>query len=176
MSIARSLSAAAAVLLLSAAAAAQGVLDGQWIKLNLVAKGFVIDGEEAVTPVTYKDTVYMFLQADGTLYDYSITYEAAPGDWDTTGISSFSPSGDGERLVSSTVFTFPGAGGVSLTALLTLELKIKLDGEGNLKSCTVKTVGGVLDGSTLDGALPFEAGLKVTGKVVPPSKLPFPLS
>lgn len=176
MTFARTLSACAAVLLLSAAAAAQGALDGQWLKLNLVAKGFVVDGEGVASPVTYKDTVYMFLQADGGLYDYSITYESAPGDWDTTGISSFSPTADGERLVASTSFTFPGEGSVSLTALLTLELKIKLDGEDNFKSCTVKTLGGVLDGSTLDGALPFEGGLKVSGKVVPQSKLPFPLS
>lgn len=175
MSIARTLSAAAAVLLLSAAAAAQGALDGQFLKLDLVAKGRVVDAQGGVTPTTYKDTVYLFLQADGSLYDYSITYESAPGVWSTTGISSFSPSGDNEELVASTNFTFPGAGDVSLACTVTLELKIKLDAQDAFKSCTVKTLGGVLDGATLDGVLPFEGGIKVTGKVVPESKLPFPV-
>jgi hypothetical protein len=175
MSIVRPLSSFAAALLLSAAAAAQGALDGQFVKLNLVAKGHVIDAQGVVTPTTYKDTVYLFLEADGSLYDYSITWESSPGVWESTGISSFSPTGDDERIVASTSFTFPGAGDVSISATVTLELKIKLDGQGAFKSCTVKTLGGVLEGATLDGVLPFEGGLKATGKVVPGSKLPFPL-
>ncbi|MBM3985544.1 MAG: hypothetical protein FJ296_07645 [Planctomycetes bacterium] len=176
MPIARTMSAVAAVLLLSAAVAAQGALDGRFIKLNLVAKGLVVDGQDAVTPATCKDTVYMFLQANGSLYDDLIFYELAPGVWETTmGFSSFSPSGNNEELVAVTGFTFPGAGDVSISCTVALELKIKLDAQDAFKSCTVKTLGGVLDGATLDGVLPFEGGIKVTGKVVPESKLPFPV-
>lgn len=164
-----------AVAVLAPATAAQGLLDGQWVKLKIKAKGFTLDGDGVDTKAKYNDTVYMFLVADGSLYDYTITYESEPDVWTTTLPSSFSPAGADDDIVRDHALSVPGMDGVSLNFRATFRFTFKLDGQGALKKATVKSDSGHMTAGTLDGADEFWGSVSFTGSTIDPDKLPFPI-
>jgi hypothetical protein len=160
---------------LAPVAAAQGALDGQWVKLKVKAKGFTLDAGGVATKAKYATTVYMFLQADGGLYDYSITYESAPGVWSSTLISSFSPAGENDDIVRDHALAVPGLDGVELNFRSTFRFNIKLDDQQAFKKATVKSDSGHVTAGTLDGTNEFWGTVSFTGSTIDPDKLPFPV-
>jgi hypothetical protein len=157
---------------LAQSSAAQA-LDDQWLKLKVKAKGFTIDGNGVVEKASYTTTVYLFLNADGGLYDYQIRWESAPGVWSTSGFANFSPIGENDDVVTDHSFTIQGEGGVSFTFDTTFRFKIKLDGEGNFKKAALKSDSGHVTGGTLDGASNFHGSVTLTGTTIATNKLPF---
>jgi len=165
----------ALVAALAPATAAQGALDGQWVKLKIKAKGFILDAEGLDTKVKYNDTVYMFLTADGALYDYTITYESAPDEWSTTAIASFSPTGAESEIVIDHSMTVQGMDGVSLTFSATFRFTITLDDQDAFKKAKVKSDSGHVTAGTLDGVDDFWGSVSFSGSTIKEDKLPFTL-
>jgi hypothetical protein len=149
---------------------AQGVLDGQWIKLKVKAKGFTIDGGGVVAKASYTTVVYLNLTADGSLYDYSITYEDQPDEWLTTTLETMSPTGEDSNVVVNQSLTIPGL--AELVLQTTFRFKFKLDAQDALKKATLKSDSGHIVTGTLNG-LQFFGSVTLTGTTIPPEKLPF---
>jgi len=164
-----------AIALALAPSATAQLLDGQWIKLKVKAKGFTLDMSSVDAKATYSDTVYLFLTVDGPEYDYSITYENAPGEWTTMLFHNcFQPAGGVDSgIVVDHSMTVPGMDGVSITFSTTFRITFTLDGEGALKKAKVKSDSGHITVGTLDGTNDFFGSVTLKGKTVDPEDLPF---
>lgn len=162
---------AALLLLLAAPALPQGELDGQWLKIKVKARGFTLSEAGVVEKASYSGTVYMALFAEGGQYDYQLHYETAPGEWSSTSVYSFVPSGEYDDVVVDQFFAIPGPDGVELDFAATLRFSFKLDGEGALKKATLRSESGHVTEGTLDGENSFFGSVTLTGQTV--TKLPF---
>jgi len=161
-------------LFLVAPARAQ-LLGGTWFKLKIAAKGWVIDVETGkAKPTTHQQTAYMSLLPTGIGYTAQIYSELSPGNWVGGPGIELGTTGAGELFVVNQVMTIPGPGGQSLDLSTTLRLIFKFDKDGALKQAKIKTLAGELSGSsTLDGANLFIGSIKLSGKTVEPTSLPF---
>jgi|KBSSwiStaDraftv2_1062776.scaffolds.fasta_scaffold71068_2 hypothetical protein len=164
-----------ALSLLLAAPARSQVLSGTWFKLKISAKGWVIDVETGTAKAaSYQQTAYMSLLPVGIGYTAQIYTEMSPGNWVGGPGIELGTTGVGELFVVNQHMTIDGAGGASLDLSTTLRLIFKFDDSGVLKKATIKTLAGELSGSsTLDGTNLFIGSVKLSGKTVEPTSLPF---
>jgi hypothetical protein len=116
----------------------------------------------------------MSLLPVGIGYTAQIYTEMSPGNWVGGPGIELGTTGVGELFVVNQHMTIDGAGGASLDLSTTLRLIFKFDGNGVLKKATIKTLAGELSGSsTLDGTNLFIGSVKLSGKTVEPTSLPF---
>jgi hypothetical protein len=164
----------ALALLLVVPARAQ-VLDGTWFKLKISSKGWAIDVETGKgNTAGVQQTAYMSLLPTGIGYTAQIYTEQSPGNWVGGPGIALGTTGAGELFVVNQKVSIPGPGGQSLDASITLRLSFKFDAQDALKKATIKTVAGELSGSsTLDGTNIYIGSIKLSGKMVDVTSLPF---
>ncbi len=167
----------AGLLLAGTGRARAQLMDGQWFKLKVSSKGYSVDAAngDALVKSSFKTTVYMQLVFATDHYDFSIWTETAPGLWAETFTDAFFPLlGANESLLSDAFFSIDHQDGGFLEGFLTGRFIIKKDAQGGFVSATFKSLGGeAVDFSTLDGVDDYRGGLKISGKTVPGSLLPF---
>ena len=158
---------------LAAPASAQ-VLDGSWFKLKVNAKGWSINTQDGTAhSATHSQTVYMSLLELGIGYSAQI-YTQQNGEWVGGPSIELGTTAAGELFVVNQGLTIPGDGGQSLDISATLRLIFKFNDNDELVKATIKTLAGELKGSsTLNGEDLFIGSVKLSGKMVEPSSLPF---
>jgi len=159
---------ALAVLLLGASNASAQVLNDTWFKLNVSAKGYAVGMDDSVGKVSFKATVYMLVQYNGSdRYNYYFYSETSPGTFQETRNGNFSstPSGEVYFFLSDKELLARASDGAEAIAYITGMIKVKLDAEGGLASATFQSLGAeVYDGETPDGDTVY-GGLTVKGKI-----------
>ena len=191
-SLRRVLVASSLVLLAGSAAAQDATLDNVWFKLKIRIKGeAAVPGTEKPHKTSIAVTAYLHLTmqdpadspTDGaptygtTTYNYELWTESSPDTWTISDGSSI-----GLETADATVFYLPDLGlevntldGASIDCYQTIAIRAKLDGEGALKSATLKTLGGEVHEGTTDGTDAIRGGISMTGKTIAVDDLPFPL-
>ena len=185
-----------AVGLLAVSAASQD-LDGVWYKVKVTTKGvtaqniLVLDSAEGESGIEvkkgkFKTTAYILLVFNedeggggGATYGTGTVTPDGEGGWQFSDEDEFDIISD-ELLVNGFLGFVTDDGAVG--AQCTLQMKNKYDKEGALKSSKLSSFGGLIGESSLffdggelaEGAfLPFYGEMKIKGKSVPVSKLPF---
>lgn len=182
-----------AVGLLAVSAASQD-LDGVWYKVKVTTKGvtaqniLLLGGDPGieVKKGKFKTTAYILFVFNedegggGGTYGTGTVTPDGKGGWQFSDEDEFDIISD-ELLVNGFLGFVTDAGSVG--SLCTLQLKNKYDKEDALKSSKLTSFGGLIGESALflpggdlaegGGFLPFYGEMKVKGKSVPESKLPF---
>jgi len=168
----------ALVLLLGVRAPAQAeILYGSWMKLKVQVKGMQVEDDGSLKKGSSKSVSYMqFLPLEaegGSGFGYNIWSETSPGTWEIVDGGEYGGPGDPDLLCIDWFMGFTDAKGAFYGGYMVCTIKIKTDKEGALKSATLKTLGGECTDASLDGEHLFGGSIKVSGKTVPESKLPF---
>jgi hypothetical protein len=181
---------ASTLLLLAGSASAQDTtFNDVWFKLKIKIKGEAVAGSEKPHKASLSVTAFLHfsvqeMAADSTTdgaalastsYDYELWTEAEPGVWSVSvGDSDSLETADPTDFYLPDMFlTVNGKDQASVGAYLTCGIKAKLDGEGALKSATIKSFGGEVFEGTTDGADDFRGGMALSGKTVAVDDLPF---
>jgi hypothetical protein len=169
------------------------ILDGTWWKLKVKARGHVLDpGTGLTTKGNWSTTAYMLLTPNPPLtsdgggtgtpaYAYAMFTETAEDQWSNEYGDLFFVDGldaNSHHALSVNTFLYLITGTQAVGATHTGRLTIKVDSEGALTSARLKTLGAELIHSQLDGSSPgddFFGTLKLAGKTIDPSELPFEL-
>lgn len=156
----------------AASAASAQDLNDVWLKLAMATSGYTIDGGSgALKRASAKTTAYMHVTGSSPSYTFALWTQATPGTWSDSYDDSFSTEGADDAMASDVSWTFH-VGSADPQGYANLRFVIKRKGT-TLKSVTCQSVGGEITDGTLDGTNHFLGDLRIKGKMVSPSKLPF---
>jgi hypothetical protein len=171
---------------------AGGLLDGQWLKLNVNAALRGLEGaDEAVVKINDKQTLYAFATFNieeglpGLPYTLIIYAEIAKNVWSEEGIGQMVLGGENEGLMISLDLTIPytdnapdGAEGIfGYHAQTNGTWKIRMDKKGVVKKAKLGGLGGIVDFGQAylkDGTATEVVGkVVIKGSLTKVEKLPF---
>jgi hypothetical protein len=170
-----------------------GLLDGQWLKLNVNAALRGLEGaEEAVVKINDKQTLYALATFNieegglpGLPYTLIIYAEIAKNNWQEEGIGQMVLGGENEGLMISLDLTIPytdnapaGAEGIfGYHAQTNGTWKISMDKQGVVKKAKLGGLGGIVDFGQAylkDGTATEVVGkVVIKGSLTKVEKLPF---
>ena len=175
--------------LLAGSALAQSFPEDAWFKLKVSAKGYSVR-DDASTPKKVQGTFTMYVHmypaplvappADAptlpsTYYAFDFWTQVGPGQWvESYGGTDYIESTDGSYFFISDYNCFLTAeDGASMSCWMTAMLKVKRGKDGSIKSATFTSLGAEIYNGTMPDGSGIRGGVKVVGRMIKPSKLPF---